>query len=173
VWWWNGGSFEVVRSSSTAGSAAPASATAAPEPRPAAASAVAPPPELPAAPAGDAADNVAPATATAVPVGARDVGAAPDAPAANAAALPTFTIPLEFTFDQESWTEVTDARGERLLFGLSTAGRRVTVRGEPPFAILLGNANAVRLVVDGEDFTIPTRGRQGDLARFSVDIAEE
>ena len=43
-------------------------------------------------------------------------------------------IPLELTFDRESWAEITDARGERLLFGLSAAGRQVTVRGEPPIA---------------------------------------
>jgi cytoskeleton protein RodZ len=83
------------------------------------------------------------------------------------------TIPLQFTFEQESWAEVTDARGERLLFGLSAAGRDVTVRGEPPFAIVLGNADAVRLAVDGEPYTIPMVGRQGNLARFTVDVAEE
>ncbi len=55
------------------------------------------------------------------------------------------------------WAEITDARGERLLFGLNTAGRNVTVRGEPPFAIVLGNANAVtahrrrRALPDPED----------------------
>ena len=32
---------------------------------------------------------------------------------------------------------------------------------------------AVRLSVDGEPYAIPTTGRQGDLARFAVDIAEE
>ena len=48
-----------------------------------------------------------------------------------------------------------------------------TVRGEPPFAVVLGNADAVRLTVDGEPYAIPTTGREGSLARFSVDIAEE
>ena len=47
------------------------------------------------------------------------------------------------------------------------------MRGEPPFAVVLGNGNVVRLVVDGEPYAIPTTGRQGNLARFSVDIAEE
>jgi cytoskeleton protein RodZ len=82
-------------------------------------------------------------------------------------------VPLQFSFEGESWAEVTDARGERLLFGLNPAGRTVTVRGEPPFAILLGDANVVRLTVDGEPYEIPRAGRQGNLARFSVDIAEE
>jgi cytoskeleton protein RodZ len=88
-------------------------------------------------------------------------------------APPVVTIPLEFSFERESWTEVTDARGERLAFGLNAAGRRLTVRGEPPFAVVLGDAAAVRLTVDGEPYAIPTTGREGSLARFSVDIAEE
>ena len=86
---------------------------------------------------------------------------------------PAVTIPLELTFDAESWAEITDARGERLLFGLNAAGRNVTVRGEPPFAIVIGNADSVRLVVDGEPYAIPRRGRQGNLARFSVDTPKE
>jgi cytoskeleton protein RodZ len=86
---------------------------------------------------------------------------------------PTAAIPLEFTFDEESWAEVTDARGERLVFGLNAAGSRVTVRGEPPFAVVLGNADAVRLTVDGAPYPIPASRRQGDLARFSVDVAED
>ena len=48
-------------------------------------------------------------------------------------------------FEEESWAEITDARGERLLFGLSAAGRVVTVRGQPPFAVVLGNADAVQV----------------------------
>ena len=56
---------------------------------------------------------------------------------------------------------------------MSAAGRTVTVSGEPPFAIVLGNADAVRLTVDGQPYEMPRTGRQGNLARFAVDIAEE
>ena len=97
----------------------------------------------------------------------------PPAGVGDGPAAPVVTIPLEFSFERESWAEVTDARGERLAFGLNAAGRRLTVRGEPPFAVVLGDADAVRLTVDGEPYSIPTTGREGSLARFSVDIAEE
>ena len=86
---------------------------------------------------------------------------------------PAEAISLQLVFDAESWAEITDARGERLLFGLNAAGRDVTVRGEPPFAIVLGNADSVHLTVDGEPYAIPRRGRQGNLARFSVDPPQE
>jgi cytoskeleton protein RodZ len=80
----------------------------------------------------------------------------------------TAGVSLELTFAGESWTEITDARGERLYYGLADAGRRLTLRGEPPFAVVLGNADGVKVIVDGKPFDIPTRGRQGNLARFSI-----
>jgi cytoskeleton protein RodZ len=174
VWWWNGGTFGEIRTPTSIPPPAANSAPAAAEP-------VAAPPqptaEVPAT-APDAVDE--PATAATV------TGAPSAEPDAAQAAVnvevvtedderpaPAVAIPLEFSFERESWAEVTDARGQRLLFGLQTAGRQVTVRGEPPFAILLGDATAVTLSVAGAPYPIPTVGRQGDLARFSVDIAEE
>jgi cytoskeleton protein RodZ len=187
VWWWNG-SFDAARPASESApvrspSAAPAEPVAAvPEravPEPAAA--VVPPVSAPvAAPA--AVTDPAPAASepAALPADVargdallEDGGeSADDASADGARAVPPVMIPLQFSFDADSWAEVTDGRGERLLFGLNAAGRSVTVRGEPPFTVVLGNAPAVRLVVDGAPFAVPV-GRQGDTARFSVDIAEE
>jgi cytoskeleton protein RodZ len=83
------------------------------------------------------------------------------------------TIPLELTFAKESWAEVTDARGERLFYGLGAPNQHAVLRGEPPFAVVLGNAGAVKLLVDGETYPIPIPGREGSIARFAVDIAEE
>lgn len=175
VWWWNGGSFDATLGAPRATEPAETSDVAPPPAAPAeqppaaqpVANAVAAPPPVAAAPAADAAGAAAaPAVATPEVLAA---AAAADGERAAAAV----TIPLEFTFDQESWAEVTDGRGERLMFGLNAAGRRVTVRGEPPFAIVLGNADSVRLNVDGEPYSIPKAGREGALARFSVDIAEE
>ncbi|HEX7237262.1 MAG TPA: RodZ domain-containing protein [Gammaproteobacteria bacterium] len=173
AWWWNGGSFGAALPAETA--AAPAESTAAPAP--------APPPAEPERPTPVQEQRPAPASAA----GAAVVESAePDAPPAEPPALADaadrndvarpaagVTAVLELAFDAESWAEITDARGERLLFGLNAAGRNVTLRGEPPFAILLGDADSVRLTVDGDPYAIPKTGRQGKLARFSVDLAEE
>lgn len=177
VWWWNGGTFGAISSTSSTPAVGTTSAPAAAEP-------AAPPPqrvEEPAAeapvaapPSADPPATAEPGVSSAAPVAtpaAANVEAVSEADDERAA--PVVAIPLEFSFDQESWAEVTDSRGQRLLFGLQAAGRRITVRGEPPFAIVLGNANAVRLTVDGGPYAIPTAGREGDLARFAVDIAEE
>lgn len=177
VWWWNGGSFATAFSApSTAAPAAEAS-PAVPQPERVTPS---PPPEQRPRSLEDAGPVIEPPAPDAPPSKLPAVAEVTDGPDDGATEGPddgpagsAVTIPLEVSFEAESWAEITDARGERLLFGLNAAGRNVTVRGEPPFAIVLGNADSVRLVVDGEPYTIPRRGRQGNLARFSVDIAEE
>jgi cytoskeleton protein RodZ len=175
VWWWSGGDLGNLRRVPVTQSEPADSVPPPAEPVPAPVPLEAPPPRpertLPVEDGGPAFDPPAPGAEPAQAPAIAEVAAADDAD--NTRAAPPVTIPLEFAFEQESWSEVTDARGERLLFGLSSAGRNVTVRGEPPFAIVLGNANAVRLTVDGQPYEIPTVGRQGNLARFAVDIAEE
>jgi cytoskeleton protein RodZ len=178
VWWWNGGTFSELPSLPGTRVVAPepaAEPSSAPPPAPAAAlpSFAAPAASETAEPAAEPAEA---ATTDEPPVEVPEPAAEDSAASAAAgvdAAIATLTIPLVFSFAAESWAEVTDARGERLLFGLNAAGRTVTVRGEPPFAVVLGNADSVALTVDGEPYQIPRTGRQGNLARFAVDIAEE
>jgi cytoskeleton protein RodZ len=168
LWWWSGGTFEIPALRQTAPVATPPPAAGETESTPASEPAVVPREALPAV---DPPPLVEPERPEDAPVAIPAVAAAEGRN--DSFATPVVTIPLQFTFEQESWAEVTDARGERLLFGLSAAGRDVTVRGEPPFEIVLGNADSVRLAVDGEAYTIPMAGRQGNLARFAVDIAED
>ena len=185
AWWWNGGSFEGVLPTGGTAAPAPEPAPASPQPTQTRAQPVqtsAPPEPERIAPAPqeqpvplEAAPAAEPSALGAPPAEAATVTQAPDETDEPAAASvdPAVTVPLEVTFDGESWAEITDARGERLLFGLNVAGRNVIVQGEPPFSIVLGNADAVRLTVDGAPYTIPRTGRQGNLARFSVNVAEE
>ncbi len=170
AWWWNGGSFGVALPAEGAATpaVAPASTQSLPEPeRPA------PVPDQRPAPASDAGAAVVESAEPDTPPA--ETPASAEAPDENDRARPAagVTVVLGLAFDAESWAEITDARGERLLFGLNAAGRNVTLRGEPPFSIVLGNADSVRLTVDGDPYAIPRTGRQGSLARFSVDLAEE
>ena len=84
-----------------------------------------------------------------------------------------YLVSLDVAFDQESWAEVSDARGERLFYGLGAAGRTAELHGEPPFAVVLGNSAGVRLKLDGQDYPVPTSGRPNDYARFTVELVEE
>ncbi len=146
----------------TGAAPAGASAGAAPGPSPAAAAAtgVAAPAS---APPGAAASAAAPASSP----------AAGEAPAANDVRAPAFLATLDVVFEQESWAEISDARGQRLFYAMGRAGRTAKLSGEPPFAVVLGNSVGVKIALDGEDFPVPTSGRPGDYARFGVDVVEE
>ena len=183
-WLWNGGSFDALLPARSTPAPAAEAATTAVQPAPARPQTEAARPEpgpeqrpVPVEDAAPAVESTTPAASnTNTDADADTVTVAPDEgdePPADTPVDPAATVALQLVFDAESWAEITDARGERLLFGLNTAGRDVTVRGAPPFSIVLGNAEVVRLTVDGAPYTIPRTGRQGNLARFSVDVAEE
>ncbi|HEX5048242.1 MAG TPA: RodZ domain-containing protein [Gammaproteobacteria bacterium] len=179
LWWLNGEGFNGIAPSfgRSVPAAVPAAALPAPAERaqdaaadrvqveapPAAADpALAPPAEQPtAAPAPDGA--VAPEAGVPPPSDTR----------AGAALRPlAFAVDVDVAFEQDSWAEITDARGERLYYGLGSAGRRATLRGEPPLAVVLGNADGVRIKIEGADYDIP-RPKQGNFARFSIDVNED
>ena len=46
------------------------------------------------------------------------------------------------------------------------------MRGEPPFAVVLGNARREDHI-DGEDFAVPAKGKPGEYARFSVNVVSD
>jgi cytoskeleton protein RodZ len=77
-------------------------------------------------------------------------------------------VELRLTFSGDCWTEVTDASGERLYFGLGSAGRAVTLSGEPPLQVLLGNSVNATLAVNGSNYPVPQSARRGDTARLTI-----
>ncbi|HZF30540.1 MAG TPA: RodZ domain-containing protein [Gammaproteobacteria bacterium] len=186
VWWLNGASWSglvppaqpVERSEPAAG---PAAGMPAPTPRASDAAAGAaqrvdveasPPVPEPSPAAPVAQPKAAPAPGGTVTPSA----AAAEPPADARAAAPLrpleFAVDVDVTFEQDSWAEITDARGERLFYGLGSAGRRATLRGEPPLAVVLGNVDGVRISVEGADYEIP-RPKQGNYARFTLQVDEE
>jgi len=61
---------------------------------------------------------------------------------------------LTFTFVQESWVEVRDGHGHRLLWQLNPAGTQQKVSGPPPLSLVIGNAGGVRLQVNDKLFDL-------------------
>jgi len=157
---------------------APAEAPSASEaPTPASAPTPQPEPAVPAAPS--------PAEATPAPE--TDTNVAPEAPAATPAETPATASPapasstatelapaqtaagdtLGLRFRGTCWVEVRDANGKRLLTRLAKSGEQLTVSGKAPFHVLLGNAPAVSIRLDGKPFDA-TPFVQGKVARFQV-----
>ncbi len=56
---------------------------------------------------------------------------------------------LHLEFGEESWTEIKDASGQMLLRQLNPAGSSVDVRGQPPFEVVIGNAEQARMSYNG------------------------
>lgn len=67
----------------------------------------------------------------------------------------------------ESWVDVRDARGERLLYETVPAGRTVGLEGLAPFSVFLGNVAGVSVALDGEVYDA-MRHKRGNTARFNL-----
>jgi cytoskeleton protein RodZ len=87
---------------------------------------------------------------------------APMPETAETAAQPT----IELTYIGDSWMEIRDDRGERLVFGMARPGT-ARVAGEPPFDVVVGNVDHVTLRYQGELVNLEAYARQ-KVARFTL-----
>jgi cytoskeleton protein RodZ len=87
-------------------------------------------------------------------------------PEPTAASSPAKDV-LVFRYQEDCWTAVQDADGERLAYDVIKAGEQVTLRGRAPFRVTLGNAPGVELQFNGEPFD-HLRYSRGRIARFEV-----
>lgn len=121
--------------------------------------------------------------ATTPPPGSASVSPATDQPAAQAvlsepataatpsgqgsAEEPSAQTHLVIRYASESWSEVRDNSGRRLVHGTMQPGRVLELTGEAPFSFVLGNASGVQVEINGERFDHRPFQRQG-VARFSA-----
>lgn len=77
-------------------------------------------------------------------------------------------VGLTVAFSGDCWTEVSDAAGVRLYFGLGKAGETMSVVGTAPLHVLLGDSENATVRVDGEELPIPPSARRGDTARLTI-----
>jgi cytoskeleton protein RodZ len=95
----------------------------------------------------------------------------------TALAVTNSTVPaggqarLELTFSAVSWVEISDANGRRLLAGLIDAGSERALNGTPPLRVVLGNAPAVALRLNGQPVTISGLVHRDGSARLSIDVS--
>ncbi len=74
---------------------------------------------------------------------------------------------LRITTEQDSWVEIQDAQGKRVVYDLLRGGSSREVSGEAPFKVLLGYAHGIELSINGESFDVNPYIRKNS-ARFSV-----
>ncbi len=74
---------------------------------------------------------------------------------------------LGFTFSGESWVEVMDASGKKVLSRRFKAGDAEEVLGRAPFTVTIGNASSTRMAFNGREFALDPHVR-GAVARVVV-----
>jgi len=92
------------------------------------------------------------------------------AAATTAAPVPTTTPPPEqiiLAVREQSWIEVHDGDGRRLIYRSVARGARVTLRGAAPFSVFIGNPAGVSVEYRGQPVAF-TAGRDGLFARFNI-----
>lgn len=160
IWWVLAGS-----KSGTLATAPPPQATSVPAATPAPASE--PPVHV-----ASAANNSAPSAANtpaATPAAAASVAAdGARREASQETQAPARETRLRLELSNESWVEVYDSRGERLFYDVAGAGSVQSIAGRPPLRVVLGNAAAVTVQVDGQSRDIPAGAIDGEGAHFVV-----
>lgn len=119
--------------------------------------------------AGDIVDNSSAGIETVVVELPEQVAVQVAPPVSSSPILDEGQVQLSMTFSGDCWTEISDASGRRLFFDLGREGRSVNVSGEAPLSVLFGNANNVRVRVNGTDYSISPADRRGATAKLTID----
>lgn len=78
------------------------------------------------------------------------------------------SLQVEIRFVEDCWTEINDGSSQRLFYGLAASGSVSQFSGTPPISFFLGNAEGVKIFVNGVPFPVPSENRRGNLARFDL-----
>jgi cytoskeleton protein RodZ len=98
-----------------------------------------------------------------------EVAARPNGGQGPALAVPAHgDIEVIFVYSADSWTEVHDATGRRLLYGLSLGHATRRLEGVPPLSVLLGDASGVTLEVGGRPESFSPFVRADHTAWFLI-----
>ena len=78
------------------------------------------------------------------------------------------TQQIVLSFSGASWVDVRDSERKFKLFGEIPKGSRKVLGGEPPYKMVIGNAEVVTITVNGKPFDL-TPYAKGNVARFTLD----
>lgn len=107
------------------------------------------------------------ATAAGNETAAREAAIAAPVPA-NAQAPVASADALRLRFSEPSWVEIRDRSGKIIFSQLNPAGSEQAVDGQPPFALVVGNAAHVTLTYKGRAVDLQPRSKD-DVARITVE----
>ena len=74
---------------------------------------------------------------------------------------------LQINYSKDSWTDIRDASGKKLLYRTVKKGENITLTGELPMSLFFGFAQGVTVTFNGNEVDVPAHTR-GVFARFTV-----
>ena len=108
-----------------------------------------------------------PVVAEAPPAPAKTLGAPLPEETADALKLAPGSRRLVLQVDQEAWIEVKDGAARLLVSSLNPAGTERVVEGRPPFSLVIGNAQHVRVIYDDRPVDLQPYVKV-EVARFTL-----
>ncbi|NKB75873.1 MAG: DUF4115 domain-containing protein [Gammaproteobacteria bacterium] len=79
---------------------------------------------------------------------------------------------VELLVETETWIDVRDVTGEKLVYQTVESGQRLKLRGEPPFYVFIGTSSGVSVNYLGEPVAFKTHS-SGLFARFKIGELQE
>ncbi|MGB5519105.1 MAG: RodZ domain-containing protein [Gammaproteobacteria bacterium] len=79
---------------------------------------------------------------------------------------------LSVNAEQESWAEIIDANDIQLFYGMIKPGKALSLTGQAPFDVFLGNAPAVSLSLNDANIDMTKFIRSNNIAQFKVSVED-
>ncbi len=77
---------------------------------------------------------------------------------------------IRLRFSEDSWVEIRDSAGNRVLVGLMRAGQERNLEAALPLRFVLGNTPGVQMELNGKAYDLAPHRRSGDsVARFTLE----
>lgn len=93
----------------------------------------------------------------------------PSATVANDASSASTDIQVSFSAD--CWVSITDSQQQKLAYGLQKAGTTLQLRGQYPVKMIIGNAAAASITVQGKPYDL-SQYQAGQVARITLTGAQ-
>ncbi len=90
----------------------------------------------------------------------------PGGPVSNTA--PTGTDQLILKIHADTWADIKDANGYRLIYDLLRAERQFALTGQAPFTVFFGNGHGVELMFNSEEVEVSSHIRDDNTARLKI-----
>ncbi len=97
-----------------------------------------------------------------------EISAEPQPEQAQSEAVPV-SQDLNLQFNGDSWVVIKDATGKKLATGLKRAGQTLSLKGQPPYNLFLGNGRVVDVSIHGKKYDHSRYINNKNIARFSVE----